>query len=120
MVRPSLDRKTYSDRETVVPMLGYVYFKDSKNAVPSDKGGIIKAGLTLGMMAGQLIFGFLGDTLGRHAVYGNELILTIFGTLMCILLPWRGLGPDGIVAWMAVWRVVTGFGVGGGKSITES
>ncbi|CAH0020165.1 unnamed protein product [Clonostachys rhizophaga] len=104
----------------VVPMLGYVYFKDSKNAVPSDKGGIIKAGLTLGMMAGQLIFGFLGDTLGRHAVYGNELILTIFGTLMCILLPWRGLVPDGIVAWMAVWRVVTGFGVGGDYPLSSS
>lgn len=68
------------------------------------------------MIIGQILFGILGDTLGRHRVYGKELLLTMTGTLMCILLPWRGLSHDSIVAWMAVWRVITGFGIGGGQS----
>ncbi|KIV82675.1 hypothetical protein PV11_04769 [Exophiala sideris] len=97
----------------VVPMLGYIYFKDNKGKVPASQGGAIKGGLSLGMIVGQLMFGFLGDTLGRHKIYGRELLFTLFGTLMCILLPWKGISHDGIVAWMAVWRVVTGLGIGG-------
>lgn len=78
------------------------------------QGDEIKAGLSLGMIAGQICFGILGDALGRHRIYGLELIFTMFGTLMTILLPWRGLSKHGIVAWMACWRVVTGFGIGAG------
>jgi PHS family inorganic phosphate transporter-like MFS transporter len=98
----------------VVPMLGYIYFNDTGNSVPTTQGGVIKGGLSLGMILGQLTFGFLGDALGRHKIYGRELLFTMFGTLMCVLLPWEGLGNNGIVAWMAIWRVVTGFGIGGG------
>lgn len=78
------------------------------------QGDEIKGGLSLGMIAGQLLFGLLGDALGRHRIYGSELIITMFGTLMTILLPWKGLSKTGIVTWMAIWRVVTGFGIGAG------
>ncbi|KIW04761.1 hypothetical protein, variant 2 [Verruconis gallopava] len=67
----------------------------------------------MGMILGQLSFGLLGDTLGRHRVYGRELIVTTIGTLMCILLPWRGLSHSGVIAWLSCWRVFTGFGIGG-------
>jgi PHS family inorganic phosphate transporter-like MFS transporter len=68
----------------------------------------------MGMIAGQISFGLLGDTLGRHRVYGRELIVTTIGTILCILLPWKGLSHKGVITWMSVFRVVTGFGIGGG------
>lgn len=62
------------------------------------------------------MFAILGDTIGRHKVYGRELIITMFGTLMCVLLPWKVLSHEAIIAWMSVWRAVTDFGIGGGSS----
>lgn len=96
-------------------MLGYVYFKDLDNHIPTTNGDVIKGSLSLGMIVGQIGFGILGDTVGRQKVYGYELMATMFGTLMCVLLPWNGLSHNSIVAWMSVWRVVTGLGIGGGE-----
>jgi PHS family inorganic phosphate transporter-like MFS transporter len=97
-------------------MIGYIYFKDHKNAIPTAHSGAIKAGAKIGMLVGQLVFGFLGDnTLGRHNVYGRELLFTIFGILMCTWLPWQALGHNTIVIWLTVGRFITGLGLGGGK-----
>ena len=68
----------------------------------------------IGMIVGQLTFGLFGDALGRHKVYGKELIITIFGTLLLIVAP-TGLNHTGIVTWLTVFRIVTGLGIGGGK-----
>lgn len=51
------------------------------------------------MILGQLGFGLFGDALGRHKVYGKELILTIVGTLLVITAP-TYLSHSGIVAWL--------------------
>ena len=98
----------------VVPMIGYLYYADDGSAVPTVPSDVIKGGLSLGMIVGQLSFGLFGDALGRHKIYGKELILTIFGTLMVIVAPPK-LSHSGIVAWLSVFRVVTGFGIGGGR-----
>jgi len=37
------------------------------------------------MIAGQPGFGLFGDALGRHKVYGKELVVTIFGESKRIL-----------------------------------
>lgn len=66
------------------------------------------------MIVGQLTFGLFGDALGRHKIYGKELVLTIVGTLLVIAAP-TGLGHSGIVAWLTVFRIITGFGIGGGE-----
>lgn len=63
------------------------------------------------MIVGQLLFGAFGDALGRHIVYGKELIITIFGTLMVVLLPWRGLSHNNVVAWVSVFRSLPGSGL---------
>jgi PHS family inorganic phosphate transporter-like MFS transporter len=99
-------------------MLGYIYFKDNSNTIPVHKSDLIKGSLSLGMIFGQLGFGILGDTLGRHTVYGKELMITMFGTFMCIMLPWKGISHGGVIAWMSIFRVVTGVGIGGGKLIS--
>lgn len=104
----------------VVPMLGYIYFQDEKSKVPTVSSDIIKGSLSLGMIIGQILFGIFGDALGRHTVYGKELCITIFGTFMVILLPWHGLSHNSIVAWISVFRVVTGFGIGGDYPMTSA
>ncbi|KAJ6079222.1 hypothetical protein N7467_008975 [Penicillium canescens] len=102
----------------VVPILGYLYFQDGK--VPAVDSDIIKGGLSLGMVAGQLLFGVLSDVLGRHTIYGKELLLTIFGTLMVILLPWKGMSAQSVTAWVAVFRVLTGVGIGADYPLSSS
>jgi PHS family inorganic phosphate transporter-like MFS transporter len=82
----------------IVPMLGYIYFQDEKNKVPTVSSDVIEGSLPLVMIVGQLLFGVCGDALGHHIVYGKELIITIFGTLMVVLLPWHGLSHNGVVA----------------------
>jgi PHS family inorganic phosphate transporter-like MFS transporter len=56
----------------IVPMLGYIYFQEEKNKVPTFSSDVIKGSLPLGMIVGQLLFGVIGDALGRHIVYGKD------------------------------------------------
>lgn len=49
-------------------MLGYLYFADEDNKIPTLKGDTIKAALSMGMMVGQIGFGVFGDALGRHRI----------------------------------------------------
>lgn len=97
-------------------MLGYLYFNDEKNKIPTFSGDLIKASLSIGMIMGQLCFGIFGDALGRHRIYGKELMFTIFGTFMVILMPWKNFSHSDVLGWMSVFRVVTGFGTGGGRT----
>jgi PHS family inorganic phosphate transporter-like MFS transporter len=99
----------------VVPILGYLYYQDGK--VPTVDSDVMKGGLSLGMVIGQLLFGVLSDVWGRHTIYGKELLLTILGTLLVILLPWKGMDPRSITAWVAIFRVLTGVGIGAGMHI---
>lgn len=109
-------RSTWLTDDAVVPMLGYLYFDDNKGKVPTVSGDIIKASLSMGMICGQILFGLFGDALGRHRIYGKELILTLTGTMLVILMPWGDFSHSSVVAWMSVFRVLTGFGTGGGQS----
>lgn len=96
-------------------MLGYLYFADEKGKVPTVQADIIKGSLSIGMIVGQVFFGIFGDAIGRHRIYGKELLFTIFGTLLVILMPWKHFSHHDVVAWMAVFRVITGIGTGGGR-----
>ncbi|KAI1827390.1 major facilitator superfamily domain-containing protein [Xylaria intraflava] len=104
----------------VAPMIGFIYFKDNNGNLPAVQGSEIKGTFSIGMILGQLLFGSLGDALGRHRVYGKECIFTIFGTLMVVLLPWHGLTHQGVVAWLSVFRFVTGIGPGGDYPMTST
>ena len=109
-----LDTTLYLIPRSVVPMIGYLYFQDTKNSPSAVQSDEIKGSFSIGMIFGQLLFGTLGDAIGRHRVYGKECLFAIFGTLLVILLPWKGLSHNGVVAWLAVFRAVTGMGTGGG------
>ncbi|KAG9011528.1 hypothetical protein FRB94_008097 [Tulasnella sp. JGI-2019a] len=49
--------------------------------------GLLKAGANIGAVVGQFTFGYLADSLGRKAVYGKELMLIIFATIMSLTVP---------------------------------
>lgn len=100
----------------VLKILGYIYFQDQGGVLSPAQSGAITASVSVGVIIGTILFGFFGDAFGRHSVYGRELILTIIGDLMSVLLPWKGFSKQSIVAWMAVSRVFVGFGTGGGES----
>jgi len=104
----------------VVPILGYLYYSDEKNTIPTFSGDLIKAGLAIGMVCGQIGFGVFGDALGRHRIYGKELMITIFGSFMVVMMPWGHIHHNDVLAWMTVSRIVTGFGIGGGKAIATA
>lgn len=99
----------------MVPILGYLYWQDQGSEVPTVQSDIMKGTLNVGMAVGQILFGILGDALGRHKVYGKELLITLFGTLMVILLPWNNFDKQSIVAWVACFRTLTGIGIGAGN-----
>jgi len=89
-------------------------------ALPAGPSGLLKAAANIGSVIGQFSFGFLADALGRKAVYGKELMLIIFATIMCISDPTGDLSPEGSLIWLSVWRIVLGIGVGGDYPMSAS
>ncbi|KAG0918511.1 hypothetical protein G6F33_000470 [Rhizopus arrhizus] len=95
----------------VTPMLGYVYFSHNNNKIPSDIEGVIKGMSSVGTLIGQLLFGFMGDILGRK-IYGFELLIIIIGTINCATASSavRGVSAMG---FLGLWRLILGIGIGG-------
>ncbi|KAK9452813.1 major facilitator superfamily domain-containing protein [Dipodascopsis uninucleata] len=96
----------------VVPMLGYIYFEDTNGSISTLSANVIKATFSIGMVVGQLVFGIVADAIGRQKVYGKELMFTILGNLLLILMPWGAISHDAVIAWASVFRVITGIGAG--------
>ncbi|CAO1621040.1 unnamed protein product [Sympodiomycopsis kandeliae] len=99
-------------------LLAY-YPKGTKNIDWGLDGGVLKASANIGNIIGQVMFGFLGDSLGRSAVYGKELIIVIFAVILIIAAPDR-IGGHGITIWMTVFRIIMGIGIGGDYPMSAS
>ncbi|KAF9162356.1 Inorganic phosphate transporter pho84 [Mortierella sp. AD011] len=96
----------------VVPMLGYIYFKQNGNKLPSATEGSLKGMSSFGTLVGQLVFGYLGDAVGRKRIYGLELMVIILGTLCCAMAGSNAKGSS-VIQYLTFWRFVLGFGIGG-------
>lgn len=98
----------------VIPMLNVYYFHKLSGSVHQIvlQGGVLKAAANLGCIPGQVAFGFMGDFFGRKAVYGKELMLLMFGTIMVIAVP-NSFSPVHAFTWITCWRVIMGMGIGG-------
>jgi len=96
----------------VMPMIGYIYFKDNNNYVPNLTDGLTKGAASWGTLVGQIVFGILGDKMGRKKNYAIVLIILIVSTVACALA-----GPSkvgwGICTMIAIWRFFLGIGIGG-------
>jgi len=96
----------------VVPMLGYVYYANQQNTVPSNIQGVIKGITNVGNFFGQIIFGVLGDSKGRKSIYGIELLIIIIGTLGSAMSGSAAVGV-GTLGFLGFWRFLLGIGIGG-------
>ncbi|KAH0835630.1 major facilitator superfamily domain-containing protein [Lanmaoa asiatica] len=93
-------------------MLGFVYGseRDLTTLTTWQIAGL-KVATPAGNLIGQLLFGWLADSLGRKRMYGVELVIMIVATFGQAV---SGQGPGlNIVYILIVWRVILGVGVGG-------
>jgi PHS family inorganic phosphate transporter-like MFS transporter len=63
-------------------------------------------------IAGQLLFGFLGDRLGRKYLYGVEAAILVAGALLSAIAP--------NLLWLIAARTFLGFGIGGDYPISAT
>lgn len=64
-------------------------------------------------MTGQLIFGTLGDKMGRKGSYTITLILLVGMTLLQVVAAWGD--ETAFVALFLTWRFLLGVGIGGAE-----
>ncbi|KAF8630853.1 hypothetical protein AX17_005212 [Amanita inopinata Kibby_2008] len=95
----------------VATMLQYRLY--GGNHLPPGLEGFIKAGANIGSVIGQFGFGYAADALGRKAVYGKELMIIIFATIMTLTTPTGSLSPSGALIYLGIFRILLGVGVGG-------
>ncbi|KAA1112884.1 hypothetical protein PGT21_014178 [Puccinia graminis f. sp. tritici] len=105
----------------VVPLLNIQYNGKlgSKLGNAALAGGVLKAATNIGCIAGQILFGTLGDVYGRRIVYPAALGLAIIGTVLTIAAP-NSLGPQGVFIWMTIMRILMGIGIGGDYPMSAS
>ncbi|KAG8858430.1 hypothetical protein FRB96_005315 [Tulasnella sp. 330] len=89
-------------------------------SLPAGLQGVLKASANIGALVGQVSFGYLADALGRKAVYGKELMLIIFATIMCLTVPTGQISPNHCLIYLTIFRVVLGIGVGGDYPMSAS
>ncbi|TFY68972.1 hypothetical protein EVJ58_g697 [Rhodofomes roseus] len=102
----------------VATMLQYRLYNGAP--IPSGIQGFLKASANIGSVIGQFGFGYAADTFGRKAVYGKELIIIIFATILCISDPTGDLSATGSVLWLSIWRIILGIGIGGDYPMSAS
>ncbi|KAL9934723.1 hypothetical protein V8E36_006498 [Tilletia maclaganii] len=99
----------------IVPILLLAYYPEGQRNIPWGlDGGVLKASANVGNIVGQIVFGLLGDTLGRSYVYWKELVVVIIAVVLMISVPSTPhFSPNAITAWIAAFRFLIGIGTGG-------
>ena len=89
-------------------------------SLPANLQGLLKASANIGSVIGQFAFGYAADALGRRAVYGKELMLIIFATILCMTTPTGQISPNNSLIYLTIFRILLGVGVGGDYPIAAS
>ncbi|KAG9160362.1 hypothetical protein Leryth_008765 [Lithospermum erythrorhizon] len=100
---------------TVSKLLGRLYYFDPSTGkpgkLPHTVNNFVIGVALVGTLSGQLVFGWLGDKLGRKKVYGMTLIL------MCLCAVCSGLSfgysSKSVMVTLCFFRFWLGFGIGG-------
>lgn len=90
-------------------MLGYVYGSEQK--LNRNQDLCVKVAGPVGSLFGQLLFGWLADTLGRKRMYGLELSMMIFATFAQAVS--GSSTAISIIAALTMWRFIMGVAIGG-------
>ncbi|KAL4574781.1 hypothetical protein LXL04_021619 [Taraxacum kok-saghyz] len=99
---------------TVSKLLGRLYFSNGGSdpgKLPTHINNAVTGVALIGTLTGQLVFGWLGDKLGRKKVYGVTLILMVICAL-CSGLSF-GYTPKAVIGTLCFFRFWLGFGIGG-------
>ncbi|KAI9324542.1 major facilitator superfamily domain-containing protein [Zopfochytrium polystomum] len=93
--------------------LGSTSINQGDDKVDRNVDALLKASTSWGNLVGQLLFGYLGDRLGRKRMYGKELIIMIFCTI-CTGFAAPGMSPGlSILLVLGISRFFLGIGIGG-------
>ena len=99
----------------VSKLLGRLYYFDPTSPkpgkLPKDVNNFVVGVALLGTLTGQLVFGWLGDKLGRKKVYGITLIIMVVCAI-CSGLSF-GLTAKSVMGTLCFFRFWLGFGIGG-------
>ncbi|MEM0293838.1 MAG: MFS transporter [Saccharolobus sp.] len=74
--------------------------------------GLLASSAIWTAIAGQLLFGYLGDRLGRKRVYGVEATLMAIGAILSAFSP--------NIYWLIAFRSIMGLGIGGDYPISAT
>ncbi|KAL5148710.1 Inorganic phosphate transporter 1-11 [Glycine soja] len=101
---------------TVSKLLGRLYYFDPSTPtvpgkLPLNVNNMVTGVALVGTLSGQLVFGWLGDKLGRKKVYGITLILMVFCAI-CSGLSF-GATAKSVMGTLCFFRFWLGFGIGG-------
>ena len=97
-------------------LLGRIYYQDyvpgaKPGKLPIDANAAVTALALVGTLLGQLVFGWLGDRIGRKRIYGVSLLFMIVSSL-CSAMSF-GTEPRAVIGTLCFFRFWLGFGVGG-------
>ncbi|CAL5028578.1 unnamed protein product [Urochloa decumbens] len=97
----------------VTDLIGYKYYLDQGEVhIPRGVSAAISVIALCGAVPGQLVFGWLGDKMGRKRIYGVTLILMVFTSLASGLSFSKRVGKN-VVAVLCFFRFWLGAGIGG-------
>lgn len=102
---------------TVSKLLGRLYYYDpvhhpgKPGKLPHNVNNAVTGVALFGTLAGQLVFGWLGDKLGRKRVYGFTLVLMA----VCAICSGLSFGSTSksVITTLCFFRFWLGFGIGG-------
>ncbi|XP_050216241.1 low affinity inorganic phosphate transporter 1-like [Mercurialis annua] len=99
----------------VTKLLGRIYYhkdgSDTPGSLPSNVSSAVNGVAFVGTLAGQLLFGWLGDKMGRKKVYGMTLMLMV----VCSIASGLSFGntPTSVMSTLCFFRFWLGVGIGG-------
>ncbi|WOK99360.1 hypothetical protein Cni_G08072 [Canna indica] len=99
---------------TISKLLGRLYYPaegGSPGKLPTGVNNLVIGVALVGTFTGQLVFGWLGDKLGRKRVYGITLVLMAF----CAICSGLSFGKTqrAVIGSLCFFRFWLGFGIGG-------
>ncbi|PON96882.1 Phosphate transporter [Trema orientale] len=100
---------------TISKLLGRLYYfhpgSGKPGKLPNNVNNAVTGVALVGTLAGQLVFGWLGDKLGRKKVYGITLVMMA----ICAIFSGLSFGatPKAVMGTLCFFRFWLGFGIGG-------
>ncbi|KAK6939118.1 Major facilitator, sugar transporter-like [Dillenia turbinata] len=100
----------------IMKLIGRIYYEDAadesdKYEIPAAVSSAMIGIALLGTVTGKLIFGYLGDRIGRRRVYGISLMLMVFSSIGCGFSFCRK--RTCVLTSLAFFRFLLGVGIGG-------